>query len=188
MSLRKAAIIVGAVALLACAPSAARADWLVTPFLGPNFGGDTVDERLNYGVSIAGMGGGAFGFELDLGHSPNFFGRLPFGTYDNSRVTTLSANLIVGAPMGGQWGVGVRPYAAAGIGLVRMAVEGGPTANVIRNDAGFNLGAGLMGFMNDNVGLRGDLRYFRNFDQIEQLNIGHFNFWRGTVGVVLRWQ
>jgi len=162
--------------------SSAQADTLFTPFIGPNFGGQTVDERLNYGASLGFRGAGAFGFELDLGHSPNFFGRFPFGTFDRGRVTTLTGNLTLGAPAGA---IGVRPYATAGVGVMRLHING-DTA-LVRNEAAASVGAGLMGFVSENVGLRADLRYFRNFDRIEELDLGHFDYWRGTVGITFRW-
>ena len=33
--------------------------------------------------------------------------------------------------------------------------------NVSNSDFGFDVGAGLTGFFSDNVGIRGDIRYFR---------------------------
>ena len=32
-----------------------------------------------------------------------------------------------------------------------------------KNDFGLDVGGGVMGFFSDNVGLRGDIRYFRGF-------------------------
>ena len=60
------------------------------------------------------------------------------------------------------------------------------------NMFGWNAGAGVMGFFNDHVGLRGDIRYLRSFEnQLGQNDIdftgpGQFHFWRAAVGVVLR--
>jgi opacity protein-like surface antigen len=58
------------------------------------------------------------------------------------------------------------------------------------NNFGFDVGGGVMGFFSDNVGLRGDIRYFRsvnnNNDNGVDLNLGDFKFWRGSVGVTLR--
>ena len=58
---------------------------------------------------------------------------------------------------------------------------------------GWNAGAGVMGYFNDHVGLRGDLRYTRGF---EDLNTGNqvldlsgnnqLHYWRISAGVVLR--
>ncbi len=56
-----------------------------------------------------------------------------------------------------------------------------------------NAGAGLMGFFTDHVGLRGDIRYFRSFEDTDpdtdvdfDLAGGDFDFWRGTVGLAFR--
>src|SRR3954468_191807 len=88
MSLRK--VIIAAALVLsasAAAPAKASADWLFTPFLGSTFGGnasvadvsgstfsDDFEQKINYGASLAWMGGGVVGFEVDFGYSPNFFG------------------------------------------------------------------------------------------------------------------
>jgi hypothetical protein len=42
------------------------------------------------------------------------------------------------------------------------------------------------------VGIRGDLRYFRSFENDENdnaldLGLSDFDFWRGTVGVSFNW-
>jgi hypothetical protein len=54
-----------------------------------------------------------------------------------------------------------------------------------------NIGGGINGQFTENVGIRGDLRYFRSFekDESETLDIGlsNFDFWRGSVGVSFRW-
>ena len=59
-----------------------------------------------------------------------------------------------------------------------------------KNDFGFDLGGGVMGFFNQNVGIRGDVRYFRSFsgdDNVTGLGVSDFNFWRGSVGLSLKW-
>ncbi len=52
-------------------------------------------------------------------------------------------------------------------------------------------GAGAMGFFSNNLGVRGDVRYFRNVGDPEadnefDIDFGSFSFWRGTGGLVLR--
>lgn len=195
MYFRKA-IILGAFALIGLAPSTARADWLFTPFIGANFGGDTQDKKLNYGGSIGFMGAGVFGVEVDFGYSPNFFepNDDPLDLVGDSNVTTLMGNLIVGVPLGGTGGPGFRPYGTVGIGLLRTKLQSaGQLFDVDSNDFGVNFGGGVMGFFNDSVGLRGDVRYFRNIANTHDINVGgfdfdlgSFNFWRGTGGVVFR--
>ena len=58
-------------------------------------------------------------------------------------------------------------------------------------DWGFNVGAGVTGFFTDNIGLRGDVRYFRSLEDNEpddefDVALSDFRFWRGTVGVTFR--
>ena len=60
------------------------------------------------------------------------------------------------------------------------------------NDWGVNVGGGLIGYFNDNVGLRGDIRYFRSLQDNEpgdalDLALSDFDFWRGSAGLTFRW-
>jgi hypothetical protein len=206
MSLRKL-IITSCLAFMVAAavPAKASADWLFTPFIGMNFGGgfnddfgdfeDEFENRGTYGASLAWMGGGIMGFELDLGYTPNFFentvGDADFEFGENN-VTTLMANIVLGAPIGGQSGKGIRPYASGGIGIIRSRIEDPEDFfDVSSNDWGFNLGAGITGFFSDRVGLRGDVRYFRSLQEDEDdddfdVSLGSFKFWRGSLGLSFR--
>jgi opacity protein-like surface antigen len=194
--------------VLALMPATASADWLFTPFIGANFGAnasfgdfddfdDEFERRVDFGASLGWMGAGIVGFEVDFGYSPNFFqdtrGDANF-EFGDSNVTTLMANVLVGAPIGGQTGPGVRPYASGGFGLIRSHVSGGTTLfnDLTTNDFGLNIGGGVQGFFNDRVGIRGDIRYFRSLQDNEpddefDLGLSDFDFWRGTVGVTFRW-
>jgi opacity protein-like surface antigen len=192
--------------LLFASPSRASADWLFTPFIGANFGGnadfgefddfdDEFERRVDFGASLGWMGGGIVGFEVDFGYSPNFFentvgpGDFEFG--DNN-VVTLMGNVLVGIPVGGQSGPGIRPYASGGAGLIRSHVDGGGFFDDLNsNDFGVNIGAGINGFFTDNIGIRGDVRYFRSLNDNEpddefDLALSDFDFWRATVGVTFR--
>jgi opacity protein-like surface antigen len=201
MSLRKLIITSGLAFMVAAAvPAKASADWLFTPFIGMNFGGgfsddfgdfeDEFENRGTYGASLAWVGGGALGFELDFGFSPNFFentaGDADFD-YGENNVTTLMANVVLGAPGGG-----IRPYASGGVGIIRSRIDGADDFfDVSSSDWGFNLGAGITGFFTDRLGLRGDVRYFRSLQEDEDdddfdVSLGSFKFWRGTVGLTFR--
>ncbi len=112
------------------APVPARADTLLIPFFGVNFGGDAGKEfseafdtsQFNWGVSFAFMGGGVFGFEGDIGFSPDFYGKTDVG---GSNVLTATGNLVLGIPFGGQQGFGVRPYGLVGAGLLKSKSDFG---------------------------------------------------------------
>ena len=76
MSVRRLFIIAGLVFITSvAAPTKASADWLLTPFVGWNFGGsadffefddfdDEFEQKANFGASLAWMGAGIVGFEI----------------------------------------------------------------------------------------------------------------------------
>ena len=101
-------------------------------------------------------------------------------------------NVILGAPLGGQSGMGVRPYASAGIGAIHSkAGRDLGLVNVSNTDFGWNVGVGAMGFFNDHVGVRGDVRFLQSVrndlkDNALFTDTGRFGFCRVTGGVVFR--
>jgi opacity protein-like surface antigen len=135
------------------------------------------------------------GFEIDFGWSPNFFenttGDADFD-FGDSNVTTLMANITLGIPIGGQSGPGIRPYASGGVGLMKSRIgDTDELFNVDSTDWGLNVGAGIMAFFTDNIGLRGDVRYFRSLQDNEpddelDLGLSDFRFWRGSIGLTFR--
>jgi opacity protein-like surface antigen len=173
-------------------PGLARAQWLVTPFAGATGGGDAIERQASVGASIGYMGRGIAGFEFDFGYTPDFFGSNDvFGT---NNVVSLMGNVILGVPIGDR--TQVRPYVTGGAGLLRSRVgsAGDFFDEITSNDFGINAGGGVMVFFNDNVGVRGDLRYFRSVSGNDQtdaddflgIDFGSFDFWRGTAGVTFR--
>src|SRR5438445_13814093 len=57
------------------------------------------------------MGAGILGGEIDFGFAPDFFDRGGnTKLVSSSHVLTLMGNVIIGAPIGGQRGPGLRPY------------------------------------------------------------------------------
>jgi hypothetical protein len=185
-----------AVIAFTLAPAPARADGFFIPFLGVNFGGDSGKEfseafetsQFNWGASLGWMGGGIFGFEGDFGYSPDFYGKTDTG---GSAAYTLSANMLLGVPFGGQQGFGVRPYGLVGAGLLSSRSDFGDP-EIDENNVTWSAGGGLMLFFGTRVGLRFDVRYFRTFDDLEILGIpivestGKVDFTRGSLGLVLR--
>jgi opacity protein-like surface antigen len=192
----------------AAAPPTASADWTITPFAGWNFGGaadintgssgsqtsSTFERKVDYGVSLARMGTGPIGFEIDFGYSPTFFetSTPPSGFFKftpDSNVTTLTGNVIIG-PRGGS----IRPYVVAGGGLIRTKLQDLRLLFSLKskNDLGLDIGGGVMGFFSDNVGLRGDLRYFRSLEGTSYsenpggVALSDFKFWRAPLGLSLK--
>lgn len=189
--------------VLAIAPSAAFADGYFTPFIGANFGGnvgrplsETVDERnhFTYGFGLGAMAGGIFGVDFDFSYTHNFYAN--DGTVvTKSNLITAMPSLVIGIPIGGQQGGGVRPYALAGAGLLRRDLDIETLDSISRNDWGYTLGGGVQGYFSDHVGLRGEYRYMRKFTADDFLDFnapnlgferGTFNFSRASIGVLFR--
>jgi opacity protein-like surface antigen len=188
-------IVASAAVAAICAPAPARADGFVSPWAAVQFGGriDNVREDVDrgrgaFGVTAGGMGAGIIGGEIDFGYSPSFFGTE--NDFGNNTVIDIMGNIIIGVPIGGTTGGGVRPYFTGGVGLLRSQIDGGTFFNVSSstNEFGWNAGGGVMGFFNDHFGLRGDFRYMRAFsgDIVHGLDLGKLNFTRLSIGVVIR--
>ncbi len=196
-------LIIGALSLMLAPATASAQSWFFSPYIGGNFGGsadfgdfpdndDSIERRMDFGATL-GWNPSVVGFEIDLGYSPNFFedtaGDRNFEFGDNN-VTTLMGNLLLSAPSG----IGFRPYASGGLGLIRSSVSSGTGLfnDLSTNDLGVNIGGGVNAQFTDFVGLRGDLRYFRSLQDSQpdndfDLSLGSFDFWRGSVGLTFRW-
>jgi opacity protein-like surface antigen len=199
----KSSLVLSALVLsgLMCLPTPARADGFIAPMIGVNVGADAnhtlvgaADEakKLTYGVAGGYMSKGIFGVEENFAYSPSFYGS--GGGFD-TKVITLMTNLIVGVPVGGTRGAGIRPFGTIGVGLVSQRVTNSNSnslnlGEVSSNDFGYDIGAGVMGYFNNRVGLRGGVQYFRNFRRTDDnkigLGTGEFNFFRVNVGVLFR--
>ena len=187
----KSLLIASATAVV-LAPVPARADGFFIPWVGSAFGSSIQNGQAAIGVSGGAMGAGIIGGEADFGWSPSFFGtKTDFG---NNTVMNLMGNVILGIPVGGQHGAGVRPYVVGGLGLVRTQIDGGTVAHVSSSDNmfGWDAGGGVMGYFSEHVGLRGDVRYLRATSDLKTgvttLDLGgnQLHFWRASVGVVFR--
>ena len=191
-------VIATALVAITLVPVPARADILLIPFFGVNAGGDagkTISTsfdsgQFNWGASLAFMGGGVFGFEGDLGFSPDFYGKTDLG---GSRVLTATGNLILGIPFGGQQGFGIRPYGLVGAGLLQSQSDFGTgVVEIDENNVTWSAGGGLLLFFGSKAGLRFDVRYFKTINDLEILGIaiaespGKIDFTRTSLGVVFR--
>ena len=178
--------------VLALLPSAAQADWLFTPSLGYPFGGDTLDRRhAAYGFAIAFLDEEGFGLEADLGVAPRFFNGNRDDFTGTGSVLTLGGNLLIAATSRR-----VVPYVTAGVGYMQMRVTSDAgTFTTTTRETGYNAGGGIFAFVNRYVGVRGDLRYLRSFQNQEpswtrgvdvDIAPGAFDFWRASVGLTVR--
>ena len=183
--------LMAAAALLVARPAAAQG--FVSPYIGWNFGGDAKclevigceEHTTSFGVGFGSLGR-AFGFEEEFGYTKNFFGEAP--TYGSGMLTVMS-NLMIAAPI-----PAVKPYFLVGVGLIRAHVE--PTVGSVvfasgntTNEFGWDMGGGLI--VGGTVGVRGDIRYFKTFNELDiagvSLNSGEkLNFGRASIGVFFK--
>jgi len=187
------------VALVIAAPPA-RAQGHANVFVGSNFSGDAGrslstalndGSRLTWGGAIGGTFKGIFGGEVDMAYARHFFGN--DDRLGNNYVFTLMPTLIVGVPIGGESGPGIRPYGTAGFGWIRRDLTISGVDAIKDNDLGYSVGFGVDGFATTHFGVRADYRYFRNVSADDSTNIvgisldrGNFSFFRGTVGAIFR--
>ena len=182
-------------ALFMLVPAApARADVVLTPYVGSLFGGDLSGNTAAFGANAAFMGGGIFGAEIGFNYAPEFVK----ATVNNDDIAQMSlmGNLIIGIPVGSSDEPGhVRPYVTGGAGLFRISSAESQFFNrVTSNDFAVNLGGGVMTFFNEHVGVRFDVRYFRTLtdsdsesgvDDID-FDLGGLNFWKWDVGAAFK--
>jgi hypothetical protein len=178
----KSLLLIAAVAMV-WAPVQARADGYFSPWGGVNFGSNIHNGRAAVGINAGYMGAGIFGGEVGFGYSPHFFGAT--SDFGANSVIDLMGNLVIGIPIGGTHGAGLRPYVSAGAGLIRTQIDhAGNTVDFSpvgsNNDFGFDFGAGVTGYMSQHFGLRGDIRYFKDKDA------SSFHYWRASAGIVIR--
>jgi opacity protein-like surface antigen len=173
----------------ALTPTSASAQGFISPFIGFDYGGnsgcptatDCEDKNSNIGVA-GGKLGAIAGAEVEFGYARDFFGEAP-GVESN--VLTLMTNVIVGPKIGA-----IRPYVLGGVGLIKSRVE--LTAGSIldsNSDFGWNIGGGVMLMFGEHIGVRGDIRRFKSFSDLDVLGFSlsdeKLTFNRASAGLVL---
>src|SRR5919112_3454607 len=105
----KALVLTAAVACVG-APAQARAEGYISPWAGVNFSGSDAsgqEGKQAYGFNAGYMTAGIIGFEGSMGWAPNFFGE---SDGFSNRELDFMGNLIIGIPVGGTRGAGIRPF------------------------------------------------------------------------------
>ncbi len=170
------------------ATPARAGEGFISPLIGFDFSGDAncpsitgcTDKRLNLGVAL-GVTGSVFGFEEEFAFAQDFFGTAP---NLKSSVLTLMTNAMLAPKVGP-----VRPYALAGVGLIKTHVELTPTSLLTsdNDNLGWDIGGGLMVAVAPHVSLRGDIRYFHSFQNLGVLgfavNNSKLDFGRAAAAV-----
>lgn len=179
--------IAATMAVLLLAPAGAGAQWVVSPLVALNTGGDTTRESLAVGVS-GGWLGRWYGAEAEAVWSPMFFDD-DGGFRTRRRSSTYTGTALVGPQFGR-----LRPYGAIGAGVLRSEIaEVGGLATLTDNRAALHAGGGAMWSWSDRLGVRGDVRYIRALDDTEPAEnvfperLAEFQHWRIGGGVTFRW-
>jgi hypothetical protein len=187
---------IGAV-MVSAAP--ARADWLITPFVGTTFGISTAyldfadaasTEYLMWGATGTWLSDGIVGFEGEYAHAPRFFDQDESDLVEESQVSTLSGHFILAAPLA-VTGDSLRPFVLAGLGLVHSTIQDPLNlVGVNDNSLGLQLGGGAIGFVSNRVALRFDLRHVRTLSRATTITVereAKLSFWRAAIGVAIRY-
>ena len=204
-------ILVLAVLFLCVRVAEARADFLITPFLGSEFGAGTTlldldtgaaaSKHWMFGGSAAWLSDRILGVEADFAIVPGFLQNSNGNLVTASRVTTLTGSVIAALPLS-VTRESLRPYVVGGLGLIHATAEDtlklnqscvpGQTAGYAcpGNWLGLQLGAGAIGLITNRAGVRFDLRHSRAFSRDTTLRgerTSKLSFWRATFGVTLRY-
>lgn len=183
------------------APGLARADWLVTPFVGLKVDGRTnlidLDQaagaaKVLVGGSVALLGSGPLGVEMDVGYTHGFFDSNTRGALVvRSHVSTLTGNVLIAVPAS-VTRESLRPYLVGGVGLMHAGI--GDVLNLFpisSNFLAFDVGGGATGALTPRSSVRFDLRRFQNLTEKTGVGAGfgpsRLSFWRATVGLTFRY-
>lgn len=185
---------------VASGPAFAQAQAVATPYLHVNFG-DVERRRGGVGLS-AGYSGSRLGFEFDVDRHQHFFkdanlespnscvpgaSTVPRGDSDTDAWIVMG-NVI--APIGGASATTWRPYATAGLGVIRAWIDGVGGYHASQTNVAFNVGGGVLYRMKDGLALRGDVRHFRALvddNKRQGVYFKDYAFWRTAFGVTFGW-
>ena len=180
-------------AFLSCTATDARAQGFFSALFGYDYSGDSLcatlrgceQKNLNVGFSFGKLGK-AGGFEEEIAWAKNFFGSNQAGA--DSNVLTVMSNFMVAPKIGP-----VRPYGLFGVGLMKAHVDLNPIAIVsfTNNTFAWNAGAGMIVMFGSHVGIRGDIRHFNSFQELNLLGLSvgggtKLNFGRASAALVLQ--
>ncbi len=182
--------------------------WVMSGFVGSNFGAATTNPSVDFGGQLAYLWKGIVGVEGLADFSPNL-------KIDNAALSEFPeanaymGNAIFAIPLGdeGQF----HPYVSGGWGGIQLRTSvfnaalphpSGtfPTGTTGADEVhgGADVGAGIMGFAG-RIGFRGDVRYFKAqtnnnisttatpASQFTQTVLSGLDFWRANIGIAVRW-
>lgn len=192
-----------ALAILACtSPATAGADWLITPYIGRTFGGETtflvfeqgagLQRKTTVGGAVALLSDALLGVEAEVGHTAGFFKRGDRrGLILSSRVTTVTGSVMLAVPVT-VTRESLRPYLVGGVGLMQAR-----STDIVgffpldKNLLAVNIGGGAIGVVSERTGFRFDVRHFKaatgDNGPFPRPGVSSLSFWRASVGVTIRY-
>ena len=172
-------------------PSFARADVYIGPGLGVAFGNSSARGLADFVVDACWLYQEPIGVEVDTTFAPGFFDNQ--GSYGSNGVTTFMGNVVFAArepgsplPRGLHRGRTTRPYISAGFGAIR---EDTTFPDRSKTDLGTDIGVGVLATGAGQIGVRADVRYFRDLvgnSRSGNIDFGDFHFWRGSLTLLFR--
>ena len=198
-----------AASLLVSAPALAGAsEWQITPMLGVTFRRNTsiVDiqnatgaTHKEFGGAVAVLSKGIFGAEGIVSITPGFFHvdrpkrdgePLPTaGLVKGSYAFATMGNVVVAAPRR-YTEYFLRPFVAAGLGVLRASVTDAVGLGQTHTRLGFDVGGGAIGFLTQHTGVRFELRYYSNVHRSAPRGAAvgpvHLRYMVASIGLVFR--
>jgi hypothetical protein len=169
-------------------PTPARAEGYVAPGISVAFGNPSARGLADFVVDLGWLSPEPIGVEIDTTYAPSFFGR--GNAYGGNSVTTAMGNVVLSTNVTGRrrgyHESYVRPYLSGGLGLIREETS---APAITHDDLGANFGLGIMALGSGHVGVRADLRYFRDLQgssngNTTSIDFGAFHFWRAGISVM----
>ncbi len=188
-------------------------EFILGGFIGSDFARSASSASVDFGANLDYLRNGVAGVEFLAGFAPRF-NLAQLGTGNQADINNYMANFIAAAPVG--FLHSFKPYLSLGVGAMTMSVNGNngpaptnttsPTGNAVSNAVNSvvapnetrlagDIGGGVMGF-SGRVGLRADIRYFSTLGGSNTVTnngittpslLDNTKFWRGNVGVAVRW-
>lgn len=181
------------------APPAGAAEKQIRPFIGAALGGGTtfldLEKASGKPHTVVGVNavvlGDVIGVEADFGHSPGFFQSGNKHLVLQSRVTTLTGNLVLSLPRR-LTEYTLRPYFVAGGGVLRAQIDDYfGVLKVAEVLAVTDIGGGVTGFVTNLVGLCWDIRHFGTIggpaDRGISIGAEQLSFWRASMALAIRY-
>jgi len=195
-------------------PFPIESHWLASGSLGSDFAEAADDPGVNFAGTFGWLWRGVIGGEFQSNFSPDFQldpAFVPPFLAEEPAINSYMLNVIGALPLmaGGQF----QPYVSGGAGWFTMSADPTPgdgNIDLDQTETGWNAGFGVMGFLGQ-LGVRGDLRYFAvGGDEFQGVDgsvlrarhgavvddqegfvnanlLSGMSFWRGNLGVALRW-